>query len=105
MFLRSRAHVAVLTKRHADEFTDRLFVHPGATSVDNPVVKCVLERGTFRHIWRTSQARSDEGAQTGTTFGDPLMLEFSVGPVHRVGIDRDLSDDVTYRRELVSVLQ
>ena len=33
------------------------------------------------------------------------MLEFPVGPMHRIGIDRDLSDDVTHRWELVAVSQ
>jgi hypothetical protein len=33
------------------------------------------------------------------------MLEFPVSPMHGVGIDRDLSDDVTHRRELVAVSQ
>jgi len=33
------------------------------------------------------------------------MLEFPVGPVHRIGIDRDLSDNVTHRWELVAVSQ
>ncbi len=59
----------------------------------------------FCCVGRNTQVQSDEGSETRTTLGDPLMLEFPVGPVHRVGIDRDLSDDVTHRRELVAVSQ
>jgi hypothetical protein len=33
------------------------------------------------------------------------MLEFPVGPMHRIGIDRDLSDDFTHRWELVTISQ
>ncbi len=68
-------------------------------------MKRLLESPMVCSVGRNTQVQSDEGPETRATLDDPLMLEFPVGPMHRVGIDRDLSDDFTHRGELVAVSQ
>ena len=47
----------------------------------------------------------DERPHARPTLREAFMLELPVGLQHRVGIDRDLCDDLLHRRQLITLTQ
>ncbi len=47
------------------------------------------------------QGLPDERAPSGLPLDQPLVFKFAVGPVDGIGVDGDLSDDITNRGKLV----
>ncbi len=53
--------------------------------------------------WR--RGGDDEGADTRPSGYDASLFELAIGAMHGVGVDRDLADHFSYRRELVTRVQ
>jgi hypothetical protein len=86
----------------ADDFvvTDpaRTRLRDGFAQRVSPRLRSVLTR-------RGASDVDDERSETETTLNETQMLEFAIGTMHRVGIDRDLANNLAHGRQLVTYLE
>jgi hypothetical protein len=83
-----------------DESGDRLVTHPGLSGRSNPRFERSLKLRLL--VWDLGQGPPDERPAPRPAFGEALVFQVPIRPMHRVRIDGDLSDHLADGGELVT---
>ena len=75
---------------------------PARRALREPALEVGPERAV-RGQGVVGEGPGHEGADAGTSGDETFELELAIGLRHRVGVDRELADDVLHRRQLVTL--